>query len=301
MLDLEELWNPSEYSIRCAIETATHWGKQKMAKSIYGVFGNPVKHSRSPEIHQMFASQAGIEIEYKKIEAPVKGFTAEVREFLAAGGKGFNVTLPFKEEAFALVDACSPVAARAEAVNTVIVQGEDHLFGENTDGSGLIKDISSNLGWSIEGQSLLIIGAGGAVRGILGNILDERPLKVVITNRTLSRATQLASRFNADLCEVKGFDELDDHYDLIINGTSASLSREIPGISSSIFSRQSKCYDLMYAANETAFNSWAKTEGAREVSDGLGMLVEQAAKAFELWTGYKPQTTEVITRLRKQL
>lgn len=272
-----------------------------MAKSIYGVFGNPIKHSRSPEIHQMFASQAGLEIEYKKIEVPMGGFPSEVREFLAEGGKGFNVTLPFKEEAFALVDACSPGAAQAEAVNTVIVQDEGQLFGENTDGPGLITDISCNLGWPIEGQTLLIIGAGGAVRGVLGNILDEHPLKVVITNRTLSKASRLASRFNSDLCEVRGFDELDGQYDLIINGTSASLSEEIPLISSSIFSTQSRCYDMMYGANETSFNSWARTEGAREVSDGLGMLVEQAAKAFELWTGYQPQTTELIPRLRSRM
>lgn len=272
-----------------------------MVKALYGVFGNPVAHSKSPQIHQVFADQAGIEIDYQKIEPSENEFQSKVKEFVAAGGKGFNVTLPFKEEAYALMSECSKRAARAEAVNTVVIEDEGRYFGDNTDGVGLVTDIIVNHGWTIADQKLLIIGAGGAVKGVLGSLVDEKPQHIVVTNRTLVRAEQLIKHYDQSLCEAKGFNAINDHYDLIINGTSASLSGKIPEIPASVIGSKSRCYDMVYAADETLFNRWAIDLGAEEAVDGLGMLVEQAARAFELWTGYRPKTADVVSRLRKQL
>lgn len=279
-----------------------------MRKQHYGVFGNPVAHSLSPQIHQMFAEQAGVDLDYVRLEAPLDGFRQAVSIFVEDGGSGFNVTLPFKKEAFELVSEASTEATDAGAVNTVIVDKNGRLFGENTDGKGLIKDIRINLGWEIRGRKLLVLGAGGAVRGVLGSILDQKPAQMVVANRTASKAETLVRNLmerNKNLkgedCIALGFDELHQPFDLIINGTSASLGGDIPQVPPIIVGEQTCCYDMVYGAEDTVFNRWAQEKGAFKVSDGLGMLVEQAALAFKLWTGFEPDTAPVIAALEDML
>lgn len=268
----------------------------------YCVLGNPVAHSRSPAIHAQFAAQCGQDMGYEAVLAPLNGFAVTVAQFIAAGGKGANVTVPFKEEAFRLSTRRSARAERAGAVNTLVF-GADEIFGDNTDGAGLVRDLTVNAGLSLAGKRILLLGAGGAVRGALEPLLAQQPASLVIANRTVEKAERLAELFD-DLGPVSasGFDWLSEPVDLIINATSASLSGDVPPIAGSLVEPgKTFCYDMMYAKQPTAFCRWATEHGAAMAMDGLGMLVEQAAEAFYLWRGVRPDSAPVLAELRKQL
>ena len=263
----------------------------------YAVFGNPVEHSRSPEIHEAFAAQRGESMDYRRIHVPLDDFAGAVRAFVDDGGRGANVTLPFKEEAFALCEAHSERARRAGAVNTLLWE-DSRLYGDNTDGPGLVTDIRDNLGWSIRGSRLLLLGAGGAVRGALAPLLAEQPQQLVIANRTLEKAMKLADDF-ADLgaTSASGFAELRGPFDLVINATSTALQGGMPDLPEGILAKNAVAYDMVYANEGTPFMHWAAERGAA-TSDGFGMLVEQAAESFLLWHGWRPETQSVIRELR---
>jgi len=265
----------------------------------YAVMGNPVAHSKSPQIHAAFAQQTGEQMAYEALLVPTDNFASKATDFIKGGAKGFNVTVPFKRDAWQLVHRKSEGAQVAGAVNTVIADQDGKLIGDNTDGAGLVIDITRNLGWSIKAEEILILGAGGAVRGVLQSILNEQPGRVVIANRTFEKARLLAEEFSSDgNISAVPFDQLQDSFGLIINGTSASLQGEVPDLEPSIVDGDSHCYDMMYAAHTTPFNRWAASLGVSSVSDGLGMLVEQAALSFELWRGIYPHTKPVIEQVR---
>lgn len=268
----------------------------------YGVFGNPIGHSKSPLIHQMFAAQTGQQLSYEALLTPLDGFSEFAQGFFVEG-KGGNVTVPFKEQAYELADSCTARAERAGAVNTLMRTDDGGLLGDNTDGAGLVRDLQQNSGFSLRGKRILLLGAGGAVRGVLEPILQEQPAALVIANRTVAKAELLAKLF-ADLGPVVacGFDWIDAPVDLIINGTSASLAGELPPISSGLIQPgHTVCYDMMYSKEPTAFNRWAFEHGAARTLDGLGMLTEQAAEAFYLWRGIRPDTAPVLAELRRLL
>ena len=268
----------------------------------YVVFGNPIGHSKSPLIHRLFAAQTGEQLDYSTMLAPLEDFTACAREFFQHG-RGANVTVPFKEEAYRLADELSERARRAGAVNTLKKLDDGRLLGDNTDGAGLVRDLTVNAGLDLAGQRILLLGAGGAVRGVLAPLLAERPQSLTIANRTVAKAEQLAHEF-ADLGPVAaaGFDWLSEPVDLIINGTSASLAGELPPIDPSLIQPgHTVCYDMMYGKQATAFNRWAAEHGAARCIDGLGMLVEQAAEAFCVWRGVRPDSAPVLAELRRQL
>ncbi len=267
----------------------------------YAVFGNPVAHSRSPEIHARFAAQTGQAVVYDRILAPRDGFVAALDEFQRAGGRGCNVTLPFKGVAFELADTRSERAARARAVNTLRFEADGTRFGDNTDGVGLLRDLVVNHGLRLEGRRLLLLGAGGAARGILAPLLAERPARLIIANRTAERAVELAASFT-DLGPVSGggFGVLagEAPFDLILNATAAGVAGETPALPETVLAKGGWCYDLYYAAEPTPFLRWAAAHGAARALDGLGMLVEQAAESFYLWRGVRPETAPVIEALR---
>ncbi|HEY9237423.1 MAG TPA: shikimate dehydrogenase [Burkholderiaceae bacterium] len=268
----------------------------------YAVFGNPIGHSKSPLIHRLFAAQTGEPLSYDALLAPLDDFTGFARAFFAEG-LGANVTVPFKEEAFRLADELSPRAARAGAVNTLKKLDDGRLLGDNTDGAGLVRDLTVNAGLALAGKRILLLGAGGAVRGVLEPLLAQQPAELVIANRTVEKAEALTRLF-ADLGPVlaSGFDWIDAPVDLIINGTSASLAGELPPISPSLIQPgHTVCYDMMYAKEPTAFNRWAAEHGAARTLDGLGMLVEQAAEAFFVWRGVRPDSAPVLAELRRML
>lgn len=268
----------------------------------YGVFGNPIGHSKSPLIHRLFAEQTAQALSYEPLLAPLDGFVEFARSFFAQGC-GANVTVPFKEDAFRLADSLTARAQRAGAVNTLHKQGDGSLLGDNTDGAGLVRDLTVNAGLDLHGKRILLLGAGGAVRGVLEPLLAQRPAALVIANRTVEKAEQLAHEF-ADLGPVaaSGFDWLDAPVDLIINGTSASLAGDVPAIAPSLIERgHTHCYDMMYGREATAFSRWAAAHGAAQTLDGLGMLVEQAAEAFYLWRQVRPESAPVLAELRRLL
>ena len=266
----------------------------------YAVFGHPIEHSRSPLIHREFAKQTGEALSYEKQLVALDGFEQAVVDFANAGGKGLNITVPFKEKAYQLAHRLSKRARQAGAVNTLIIHGIDDIEGDNTDGRGMINDIRKNLGWTIENKTILVLGAGGAVRGILGPLLAENPDKVFISNRTASKAQQLALAFSNDGdIEAQTYENLPHHaFDMIINGTSASLDGHVPPVPTACVNRITHCYDMMYSQEPTVFLAWAKKQGAQQLADGLGMLIEQAAEAFRLWRGVKPDTQRLIEKLR---
>ncbi|MBP8264122.1 MAG: shikimate dehydrogenase [Pseudomonas sp.] len=268
----------------------------------YGVFGNPIGHSKSPLIHRLFAAQTGQQLSYEPLLAPLEDFVGFARAFFVEG-RGANVTVPFKEQALHLADQLSARAQRAGAVNTLKKLDDGRLLGDNTDGSGLVRDLLDNAGVSLGGKRILLLGAGGAVRGVLEPLLAQGPAALVIANRTVAKAEQLVHEF-ADLgpLAASGFDWIDAPVDLIINGTSASLAGELPPIAPSLIAPgHTVCYDMMYAKEPTAFNRWASEHGAARTLDGLGMLVEQAAEAFHLWRGVRPDTAPVLQHLRELL
>lgn len=269
----------------------------------YAVMGNPIGHSKSPLIHSLFAEQTGQKLEYSAILVELKLFNEAVGEFQEQSGKGLNVTVPFKRDAWRLVDERSECAELAGAVNTIVIREDGTLYGDNTDGVGMVRDIRENLGIAIEGKKVLLLGAGGAVRGVLGPLMQENPAEVVIANRTPERAQELADDFE-EYGKVEGssYDDLDgSRYDIVINGTSSSLKGELPPLPDGILARDAFCYDMMYSGEPTAFLAWAEDEGCEKLSDGLGMLVEQAAESFNIWRGVRPQTAPVIKAVRKQL
>lgn len=271
----------------------------------YAVFGNPIKHSKSPQIHTAFAAQTGEDLSYEAMLIAEGGFPEGVNSFLDGEGRGLNVTIPFKEEAWALAQQRSSRAQLAGAVNTLYRNEQGELCGDNTDGVGLVTDIVVNNGGQIKGQRVLVLGAGGAVRGVLEPILAAEPADLVIANRTLARAETLRDIFVADAgCPVSAVSFADlqgQQFDLVINGTAASLQGEVPPLPDDLLAANAWCYDMMYAAEPTAFNLWAEAHGAAKVIDGLGMLVEQAAESFSIWRGVRPETSEVIAELRRQL
>lgn len=267
----------------------------------YAVFGHPVEHSQSPFIHARFAAQTGQDLRYEARLAPLDGFAAAVDDFQASGGLGANVTVPFKEEAFRLCTRLTPRAERAGAVNTLVLAGD--RLGDNTDGAGLVRDLIHNLGRGLQGQRLLLLGAGGAARGVAAPLLAAQPQSLTIANATLAKAIRLAEEM-ADLGTVVagGFAELSGkQFDVIINATSASLSGAVLPLPSGIFAPGSLAYDLMYGKGETLFMAQARAMGAAMQADGLGMLVEQAAEAFVLWRGVRPETAPVRAELRALL
>jgi shikimate dehydrogenase len=269
----------------------------------YAVFGNPIKHSKSPLIHQLFAKQTQQSLNYTAVLAEIGQFPEAVTSFIQHNGKGLNITVPFKEDAWKLVDTHSERARRAGAVNTLKLLDNNELFGDTTDGVGLVNDLIHNHQITLKGKSILIIGAGGAVRGVLEALLEQHPASLLITNRTASKAQQLALDF-ADLGNIKGcgLDEIgESRFDIIINGTSASLQGKLPALPAGIFKTSSYSYDMMYAAQATVFMQWSLDNGAAQAFDGLGMLVEQAAEAFYIWRGVKPETAGVIKQLREAL
>ena len=260
----------------------------------YAVIGNPVAHSKSPWIHAQFARQTGQAIEYGAILAPSGGFSRAVAEFRAAGGRGANVTLPFKQDAFRLAARTSERARAARAVNTLVLEA-DAPYGDNTDGAGLIGDLQRNLGFDFAGRRVLLMGAGGAAQGVVGPLLDARPSRLAIANRTVERALALAARFPPAV--GGGYAELaGEQFDLVINATSAGLSDELPALPKAIFAEGALAYDMVYG-RETPFLRLAREAGAA-ASDGLGMLVEQAAVSFFVWRGVRPDTAPVLAALR---
>jgi shikimate dehydrogenase len=272
----------------------------------YAVIGHPISHSKSPLIHAEFAQQTGEDISYAAILAPLDEFEKTVHAFIAGGGKGMNVTVPFKQEAYELCDELTERAELAGAVNTLTF-AEGKIFGDTTDGKGLIRDIIGNLGFAIEGKSVLVIGAGGAARGTLAPLLRCNPSRLVIANRTHAKAAELA-RLIAPLdkkqkhIEAKTFELLaDETFDLVINATSASLQNALPEMPKNIKLNQSLAYDMMYAKMPTLFMKFASEHGATRVSDGLGMLVEQAAESFLVWRGVRPETKSVLKKMRAAL
>lgn len=265
----------------------------------YVVMGNPIDHSKSPRIHALFAEQTGQAMRYDKQLVAEDGFATAVAAFHRDGGRGANITVPFKEQAWALADRRSQRAERAGAVNTLALDGGD-CYGDNTDGAGLVRDISVNHATPLAGRRSLIIGAGGAVRGVLPSLLANRPSTVHIANRTADKATSLA-REMADLGPLQGsgLAELEGQtFDVVINATSAGLQGELPDLPSGILAPGSLCYDMVYADEPTAFVRWARQQGASQAADGLGMLVEQAAESFVVWRGVRPDTAPVISALR---
>jgi len=259
----------------------------------YAVFGHPIAHSKSPQIHAAFARQTGQDMTYEAILVPLDGFAASVAQFIAAGGRGANVTVPFKEEAFRLANRLNPRARRAGAVNTLIF--DDGILGDNTDGAGLVADLTRNLHCTLAGRRILLLGAGGGARGVVEPLLDQQPAALVIANRTVGRAQELAELFDRGV-RACGFDALDEPFDLVINATAASLAGELPPLSPRVFTPDTLAYDMMYG-RDTPFLALARTHGAA-TADGLGMLVEQAAEAFWLWRGVRPDTAPVIAALR---
>ena len=264
-------------------------------QDFYRVIGNPIGHSKSPRIHAAFAAANGIDLDYATQLSPLNGFAATVAQLAAAGCKGANVTVPFKIEAFNL---CSRLTARAQAagaVNTLSFDGVD-LAGDNTDGAGLVADIVDNAGVAIRGARVLLVGAGGAARGVILPLLDQCPASLTLVNRTASTAQAVAAQFDRPVI-VATFDELAGPFDIVINATSASLAGEVPPLPPSVFGPATLALDMMYGAAPTAFMNFAAAHGAR-VRDGLGMLVEQAAEAFYVWRGVRPATGEVLNALR---
>ena len=271
--------------------------------AIYAVMGNPVSHSKSPRIHALFAEQTGQRLQYSAIQVDPGGFEQAVRNFVANGGRGLNVTVPFKTSAWQLVDTRTSRAELAGAVNTIVVQTQEMLHGDNTDGVGLVNDLLQNQGGTVAAKNVLLLGAGGAARGVLGPLLEQHPRELVIANRTADRAVALAQNFSR-LGAVTGcgLDDLGERrFEVVINATAASLQGEVPPLPDGLLSSGAWCYDMMYGTKATPFMQWAERHGAGKVSDGLGMLVEQAAESFLLWRGVRPDTAPVIAILRREL
>ena len=265
----------------------------------YGVMGFPVSHSRSPVIHRLFAQQTGQDLQYELLEVPPDKLETAIKQFERTGGKGLNITLPHKSEVTKLVDDMSERASNAGAVNTLVFR-DGEIFGDNTDGVGLLRDLQSNLGLQLEDANILILGAGGATRGIISPLLGARPRSLMIANRTISKAQALAQHFSSEgpvtACRFQDV-RTPPVYDLIINATSAGLTGDTPPYPEGAIGEHTICYDLSYSMRTTPFSSWAKEHGAARSVMGWGMLVEQAAESYQLWRGVRPDTAQVLKQL----
>jgi len=265
----------------------------------YAVIGNPVKHSLSPRIHAAFASETGEDIEYDRLLGDMEDFNGDVRDFFSCGGCGLNVTVPFKEKAWELVDELSERARLAGAVNTITRLNSGKLLGDNTDGVGLVRDLAENHGFDFTDASLLLLGAGGASRGVILPLLQQQPASLVIANRTAEKAVSLADLFSGcgDVYGC-GLHEIGNkEFDLIINATAAGLKGDVPAIPDTCLAPGGWSYDMMYGAEPTAFVRWGEAHNAGRALDGIGMLVEQAAESFYMWRGVRPHTAAVIQQL----
>ena len=267
----------------------------------YGVFGNPIAHSKSPAIHTLFARQTRQDMCYEAMLAPMEGFAAAVQAFVDAGGRGANVTVPFKEEAHRLAHRLTPRAERAGAVNTLTFDATG-ITGDNTDGAGLCADIVGNLNFSIAGKRILLLGAGGAARGVLGPLLDAAPASILVANRSPAKAEELAAAFGpmVQACALAALTTGKSGFDLVINATAASLSGASLALPDGLFAQGALAYDMMYG-RDTPFLAEARRQGVQACADGLGMLVEQAAEAFTVWRGIRPDTNPVLAALRRSL
>lgn len=265
----------------------------------YGVMGYPVSHSRSPVIHRLFAQQTGQEMQYELLRVAPEKLEVAIRQFQRTGGKGLNITVPHKRAVFRLVDQLTERASTAGAVNTLAFH-DSEIFADNTDGIGLLRDLVVNLGLNIEGSNILILGAGGATRGIVGPLLEMRPSGLLIANRTLKRAEDLVERFESagpvSACQFNVI-PVDAPYDLIINATSAGLDGDTPPYPASAITENTFCYDLSYGASPTPFSAWARDRGAARSVMGWGMLIEQAAESFHIWRGVRPDTKPVLKQM----
>ena len=271
----------------------------------YAVIGNPIAHSKSPRIHAMFAESLGQTIDYEKRLSPLDDFAGELQRFRSVGGVGANVTVPFKQQAFALARAASLRAQQAGAAN-FLMWCDDHWFCDNTDGAGMVRDIEVNLQQPFKGKSVLLIGAGGAARGVLGPLLLREPSRVVVVNRTAERAVELVApylqSYPVQAQTIVALITRSARFDIVINATSSSLRDALPlPANAEIFASDSLAYDMMYGKEPTAFMKWALAQGATRVSDGLGMLVEQAAESYVQWRGSLPSTATIIALLRAEL
>lgn len=268
----------------------------------YAVFGYPIKHSKSPRIHSLFADQTGQKLEYTAEEVPAEHFRSAVTRFFEQGGKGLNCTVPLKELAWNFANPKTERAQQSKAVNTLALQADGSILGDNTDGLGLVTDLVTNHAINLTNRRVLILGAGGASRGIIGPILEQGPLSLVIANRSVDKAVKLAAEFQ-DQGSLSGssFDDLNNQeFDLILNATSASLSGQLPPLPSGVLAKNGTCYDLAYANQATPFVLWGLENHAAKSLDGLGMLVEQAAEAFFIWRGVRPKTQAIIELLNSE-
>lgn len=272
----------------------------KNSQARYCVFGNPIEHSLSPRIHGEFAKQCGQPLEYSKQKIELEAFKAEVKQFFLDGGKGLNITVPFKQEAWELAEVLSERAQLAGAVNTLYEDEQNRLCGDNTDGAGLVSDILLRLGWQLKNKKILMLGAGGAARGVMLPLLETQPELMVVANRTPEKAETLASIFgqygNVQASEYQDLDE--QKFDLIINATSASLNSELPPIPRTVLHSEVAVYDMVYAKTLTPFLQWCADNAVTQLADGLGMLVGQAAESFFIWRGVRPDVDNVIALLR---
>ncbi|MGD8350064.1 MAG: shikimate dehydrogenase [Gammaproteobacteria bacterium] len=269
----------------------------------YAVVGNPVSHSLSPRIHARFAEQTGQALSYEAIEIALGNFEAGIRDLQQLGYAGLNVTVPFKRDAWAICDRRSRLAEDAGAVNTLILRPEGGIDGDNTDGTGLVRDLEENLGFAVDGARILLLGAGGAARGAIGPLLDRAPRSLTIANRSPRKAVDLAGVFAArGQVRATGFEALaETDFDLVINATAAGLAGDLPPLPESCVGSETLCYDMMYdLAAPTAFVAWTRKLGAARACDGLGMLVEQAAEAFHIWRGVRPDSKDVMQMLREK-
>jgi shikimate dehydrogenase len=269
----------------------------------YGVVGHPVSHSLSPFIHGLFARETGQDISYRLYDFPPEEFAPRVLDFFALGGRGLNVTVPHKLAAAKVTSQLTPRATHAGAVNTLVLQKDGGLLGDNTDGAGLVRDLCDNLGLVITRRRVLIVGAGGATRGVIAPLLALEPAQIVIANRTAERAHEMANKF-AELGSVRGIGIAEaggEPFDLVVNATSASLSGEVPDLADSVIGPETVCYDMAYGRTDTVFTQWALSHGCARAIQGLGMLVEQAAESFRVWRGIKPATGAVLAALEERV
>lgn len=266
----------------------------------YGVMGYPVSHSRSPVIHRLFALQTGQEMQYELLQVAPEKLDTAIRQFQRTGGKGLNITVPHKSEVVRLVDQLSERASTAGAVNTIVFRGSE-MYGDNTDGIGLLRDLGVNLGVTLDDANILILGAGGATRGIIAPLLEMRPASLRIANRTLGKAQALVDHFEAhgpvSACRFNVV-PVSEPYDLIINATSAGLKGDSPPYPAAAITDNTFCYDLSYGLSPTPFSTWARDHGAAKSVMGWGMLVEQAAESFKLWRGMRPDTAPVLKQMQ---
>jgi shikimate dehydrogenase len=269
---------------------------------LYAVFGRPINHSKSPQIHTLFAKQTQQNLTYQTKEVGADIFETSVNDFFSKGGKGLNCTVPLKELAYQFADKLTPRAEFAKAVNTLALQPDGSILGDNTDGCGLVRDLMTNHQIEIKEQRILILGAGGASRGIISPIMQQKPKKIVIANRTVEKSIALAIEFQ-DLGIINGCgfaDLAQQQFDLILNATSASLSNQLPPLVDNLLAKNGYCYDLAYANEPTAFVRWGIENKALKSLDGLGMLIEQAAEAFYIWRGIRPDTENIINLFNQE-